>query len=409
MFRRLKTMLFGLYQTKLPPQRYFSIDELLARWKSDDVTFQQICDWVEHENFVLGVRVRDTADISEQYQDEDGAVRTRTSRRMVLAGATERPPIRTDYLGADTLVKILTAPPGVKVEAPVTYSCVSRDRQTGTLHLSGGLYYDKAELVASLDEVQRIEKAFRIGRLAPMLSRWGRRRAHRLNSSFRLPTGAVVLTVVYVLAVALLAVIRKESLPSMELNAIGDFFAGASAPLTLLWLLAQFRQQAKVSAHAELDLLDSAKRQEESLKLLRMQAEAAVERLSIERERRKMETEPAVKLKLGTLIQRPGSSVTQEFELQNEGASTRHTQVFVKGIPGLDSELPLLDVPALEQGGRQLFRLTVNRDAKAAEGSINVVYTKADGKQEVSQVLLQLLAASSDSPTSLPSFKAPGL
>lgn len=152
MLRSIKHRLQSFYKNNLPEQRHFSIEELLLRWEADGVTFKQLCDWVERENFVMGVRVRDTSSLSEQFESKDGAVVTGTSRSTVLAGSA-KPPIQTDFLSTDTLVKILTAAPGRKVGAPVTYSAISREKASGTLHLSGGRFYSKEDLVACWEEV----------------------------------------------------------------------------------------------------------------------------------------------------------------------------------------------------------------------------------------------------------------
>lgn len=147
MLSSLKRTLQCLRKSSLPEQRYYSIDELLLRWKSDGVTFQQLCDGAEHENFVMGVRVRDTTNLSEQFQRADGVVVTRTASTLVLAGYEERPPIRTDYLDAYTLVKILTAAPAVKVQARTTYPTIAREASSGPFNLHAGNYYSKEDLV----------------------------------------------------------------------------------------------------------------------------------------------------------------------------------------------------------------------------------------------------------------------
>lgn len=164
---QLNDKLKNLFCTALPEKQAFSIEELLARWTEDKVTFGHLCDWAEQNGLVMGVRVRGTGSISEQVQSEDGIIRTRRTSRIVLAGPTEFPALRTDYLDTGTLLKILTAAEGVRVGAPITYPSVDRSADTGVGHLSGGSFYGKADLVVPWLEVSRMESQFRIGKKAP--------------------------------------------------------------------------------------------------------------------------------------------------------------------------------------------------------------------------------------------------
>lgn len=404
----LKTMLQSLYKNRLPEQRFFSLEDVLLRWAPDRVNLQQICDWVEQSNFVMGVRVRDTSNLSEQFQQEDGSVRTRSSYRVVLAGPESSPPIKTDYLDGDTLVKILTAAPEVSVGAQATYPTVARDKSSGTRHLNGGRYYRKEDLVVCLDEVLRVESLFRIGRKTPLVSGWLRNSAQSRGRFLGLPKSALLLTGAYLLAAAGIAFVCRGKLLGMGLDAVGNFLSGVSAPLTVLWLVAQFRQQAQASAHTEQDILESSRRQEDSLKWLRLQAEASISRLGLERERRRSETEPAFTVQLGTRIDEVGVRVTQHFELRNEGASAHQLQVFVEGVLTADPTKVVLNVAALAQGEHSTFSLTAPKTAAAEQGAIKLVYFKLNGEKEVKRISVRLCSFPNSSSASLPTFELHG-
>lgn len=171
MIRAVKNALKRHLSTSVPEQQFFTIAELLARWKDDRVTFSHLRDWVEHQGLVFGARVRDTGSISERTTRADGAVVIRSTTRIVLAGPVEHAPLNTLYFDSATLLKILTASEGTQVGAPVTYSRVDRAPDCGTGHLSGGGFFSKDDLVAPLAEVHRIENLFRFGKQAPVAVR----------------------------------------------------------------------------------------------------------------------------------------------------------------------------------------------------------------------------------------------
>ncbi len=171
MISAVKNALARQLSTNVPEQQFFTIAELLARWKDDRVTLSHLRDWVERQNLVLGARVRDTGSISERTTRADGAVVTRRTTRIVLAGPVEHEPLKTVYFDSATLLKILTAPEGVQVGAPVTYFGVDRAADGGVAHGSGGDFFSREDLVLPLVEVRRIETLFRFGKQAPALVR----------------------------------------------------------------------------------------------------------------------------------------------------------------------------------------------------------------------------------------------
>jgi hypothetical protein len=58
-------------------------------------------------------------------------------------------------------------------------------------------------------------------------------------------TIGLVLSISWVLAFAVLMYLKRDSLPDLKLNEWGDFFAGAAAPIALLWLVLGYVQQGE--------------------------------------------------------------------------------------------------------------------------------------------------------------------
>lgn len=201
----------------------------------------------------------------------------------------------------------------------------------------------------------------------------------------------------------------KGTLLGMPLNEIGDFLAGVSAPLTLIWLVVGFKLQAQVSARAEKEMVEGARRQEESIKWIRAQAETEISRLNLERERSRAELEPALHLSLGTVLHRSGQEVVQEFVLLNEGASARDLKVILEGIAGVDSSKPHLTRTSLTRGEKCSFSVTAPRGAGAMFGTVRIDYVKPDGTKDTKTIPLAVRPAEGDEPTSMPKFELEGL
>ncbi|ATP50505.1 hypothetical protein CR512_14445 [Pseudomonas putida] len=92
---------------------------------------------------------------------------------------------------------------------------------------------------------------------------------------------------------------RVQTLQTLALNEVGDFFAGAFGPLAILWLVLGFFQQGlelrqnneALRLQAE-ELKNSVEQQKEMVAVTREQVSAELEQLRVERERRAAALEP---------------------------------------------------------------------------------------------------------------------
>jgi len=404
---QLPGWLAGLYRNNVPAQQYYSLDELLVRWERDEVTLTQLCDWVETADLVMGVRVRGAAIPSERFHREDGSRVTRRVTTHVFAGEPG-PTFRTDYLGKDTLIDILTAKNGREIGAQVTYSHPSREPAKGTMHFGGERFYSKEALVVSHAEVLRIEALFKLGKEAPFALRGLRLLEPSQAAPRTLMCWAFLASVAYLLVMGFVVLARDATQP-LTLNELGDFLAGAAAPLALTWLVVGFKLQAQASLSAEKELAKSSARQEETLQWLRVQAETGVSRLALEREKRESELEPRLQLSFGSRQVRAGSKVVQDLRLVNSGAPVRQLRVAVKGLCLENQTEPQLARGALEKGAEWLIPLTAPQDAQPSEGELTVEYTRSNGEPGSLTIPLALRPANGSAPTDMPTFEFAGL
>ena len=103
-------------------------------------------------------------------------------------------------------------------------------------------------------------------------------------------------SILYVLVMGVIAVLRWDELWQLELNALGDFLAGAFGPLAILWLvLGYFQQGEELRQNTEAlhlqaaELRQSVKQQEQMVKVAR-------EQLEEERARIKSQQLPSLRL-----------------------------------------------------------------------------------------------------------------
>ncbi|MBX3611000.1 MAG: hypothetical protein KF871_14005 [Hydrogenophaga sp.] len=96
------------------------------------------------------------------------------------------------------------------------------------------------------------------------------------------------LTGVYVLALVVLGAKRWNELANLDLNALGDFFAGAFGPLAILWLVLGYFQQGEELQQNTQALQLQADELKASVKEQQRMAEVAEQQLQ---EMRELETE----------------------------------------------------------------------------------------------------------------------
>lgn len=135
----------------------------------------------------------------------------------------------------------------------------------------------------------------------------------------------LLLSAIYLAWVAYLILPKIGGLSQLELNAIGDFFAGIFGPLAFLWLvLGYFQQGQELRQNNEAlqlqaqELKNSVDQQRELVDVSRKQVEVELENIRFER--RQAEAARLPKLSLSAVLRtRSSSGATYKVQLRNVG------------------------------------------------------------------------------------------
>jgi len=92
-----------------------------------------------------------------------------------------------------------------------------------------------------------------------------------------------VVTVAYLVGVVVLVYMKRESLPDLALNSIGDFLAGVFGPIAFLWLVLGYRQQGRELKLSSEALRMQADELKQSVEQQTIMANAAVQQIESQR------------------------------------------------------------------------------------------------------------------------------
>jgi hypothetical protein len=208
-----------------------------------------------------------------------------------------------------------------------------------------------------------------------------------------------IITAVWLLTLGTYALIRWRDFAGLEPNAVGDFFAGAFAPLAFLWLVLGFFQQGEELRNSAQALRMQGEELRNSAKALRVQGEElrnSVEQqrelVAVTREQLKFDTE-LIKLQQEEIersvqpvleITSAGSTGSGQgnrlyhFEFSNYGKPC--TDIRVVFVP----KRPAVKFPKLDAGSSATFSIEVAHNERKAM-ALRVFYLDARlraGKQE---------------------------
>lgn len=186
----------------------------------------------------------------------------------------------------------------------------------------------------------------------------------------------------WVVTLIIYGVMAADNFAKLEPNAVGDFLAGAFAPLAFLWLVLGFWQQGhelRQNAHAlrmqGQELQNSVEQQRELVKATREQLSFERERLDHERIEADRRAKPRLKLKAGGYRSDHSEYAIFEFILFNYGPTCSDVVVI------RDSEEKVASEPSLSTGQRTTFAFRLPTSGSTED--IDVLVTYVDSAQRV--------------------------
>lgn len=195
-----------------------------------------------------------------------------------------------------------------------------------------------------------------------------------------------MVTGIYLVCVAILVYLKRATLPTLELNAIGDFLAGVFGPIAFLWLVLGYLQQGrelKLSSEAlqlqAAELKNSVDQQKEMVGIAGRQLEAELEKIVYEREQRMKALIPKFKLIAG--VPSAGPTLDVEFKIENFGNLAENVKCII-----VDSEI--FKVAALSAGRVHGFRSQLPR--KDASYDFRLEYEYGDNIKAVEKFSLKV-------------------
>lgn len=144
-----------------------------------------------------------------------------------------------------------------------------------------------------------------------------------------------VVTGLYLVAVCVLVFLKRDTLPSMGLNEIGDFLAGAFGPVAFLWLILGYLQQGrelKLSSEAlrmqAAELKNSVEQQTQLVAVGREQITAQTKALKQDRLRYEQSMNANIVFIAGKL--NLGTPTIHNYQITNVGADALDIEMLVR-------------------------------------------------------------------------------
>lgn len=191
------------------------------------------------------------------------------------------------------------------------------------------------------------------------------------------------LTLLYLAVLTYLGWGRWDSLQTMDLNAVGDFLAGAGGPLALLWLILGFYQQGEelqrsteaLKLQAD-ELRNSVAQQQALVDVSLKQFEAQTAALDHERQVQRMSLMPVFDLQTdGDQIDN-GEDTLYPFVLHNFGATVNRIEVIYEGGGHRRARF---DVGSLGRDVSYRFNIVDSR-GKQGQARLEIAYVDGAGQ-----------------------------
>lgn len=231
----------------------------------------------------------------------------------------------------------------------------------------------------------------------------------RVKSTKSVTYLGAALTLLYLSAVMFMILRGNVAIMELPPNEIGDFLAGASAPLAFLWLVLGFVQQGHELRNSAEALRLQSEELRNSVAQQRDLVEVTREQLTLEREYRiaveeknRRDAEPILSI-AGGGYSKSGDDFTFRFNLFNAGATCVNVKINCP-VP-INSPVRL---PALQRHEDAKITLKMKR-RQIKDVPVNVRYTNARGERAGQEFLIKAKRSGGDLVLVAPEISADGV
>ncbi|PTV59133.1 hypothetical protein [Pseudomonas putida] len=191
-----------------------------------------------------------------------------------------------------------------------------------------------------------------------------------------------LLTLVYLVGLWWLTSERLESLSLLELNAVGDFLAGAFGPLAILWLVLGFFQQGMELKQSTQALQLQGEELKNSVEQQRRMAELSLETLKLEQSNRLDQEKRfrAAQRPILTIESAHPILVDKAYVLEcrviNDGAQVFGVEFYLDD--GVSSNFQM-SCRTLDRGQSEMVNVVWDSVSSRESLSLTITYTEQDG------------------------------
>ena len=195
-----------------------------------------------------------------------------------------------------------------------------------------------------------------------------------------------IVTGIYLIGVVVLIYWKRDTLPSLGLNEIGDFLAGAFGPLAFLWLILGFLQQGRELNLSSKALQLQADELKNSVEQQTIMAQAALQqiesqRLSLEFQQREFERSIVPVFRFDVASRDGGSfgvPVSAVTRLVNSGQEVSQVDIFFEPDIGGNNKF---FVPIARSNSSQDLVFSFMWPNADITGTCSLTYIRSDGKR----------------------------
>lgn len=202
----------------------------------------------------------------------------------------------------------------------------------------------------------------------------------------RLTTVGIAISVLWLLALGAFAAARWSAMVDMRPNEVGDFLAGAFAPLAFFWLVLGFFQQGKELRYSGKalwlqgeELRNSVEQQRQLVDVTRDQLLFETSRMQREAERARALAQPKLELTLGGWGSLMGAR-DQSFSLTNHGQSCTRVRLT------FNNEWHPISVDRLAGGERKIFNIQIQHGMQPVQATASYL----DAHQEPGETIFEI-------------------